>query len=178
MEWRRSRRRCFLASVGFHSIVTDNKLDLTGARLPLNPDGLRPKIKSLSFSVYPELYSSLPQPSCACRKVSDTKDRSAQSLGVVQSDMILPTSISPIRSSLELFDGFTATGTKLREEEKRDFESITSSSRHLFRKGCGSRQAAYSSRRLQTLVSSSGQRCFDLVKLGPQQRRLVKNISA
>ncbi|KAF3546923.1 hypothetical protein DY000_02005129 [Brassica cretica] len=131
MEWRRSRRRCFLASVGFHSIVTDNKLDLTGARLPLNPDGLRPKIKSLSFSVNPELYSSLPQPSCACRKVSDTKDRSAQSLGVVQSDMILPTSISPIRSSLELFDGFTATGTKLREEEKRDFESITSSSRHL-----------------------------------------------
>nr|VDC94474.1 unnamed protein product [Brassica oleracea] len=45
--------------------------------------------------------------------------------------MILPTSISPIRSSLELFDGFTTTGTKLREEEKRDFESITSSSRHL-----------------------------------------------
>ena len=92
------------------------------------------KIKSLSFSVNLELYSSLPQPSCACRKVSDTKDRSAQSLGVVQSDMILPTSISPIRSSLELFDGFTTTGTKLREEEKRDFESITSSSRHLFRK--------------------------------------------
>ncbi|KAL0676939.1 hypothetical protein Bca4012_004920 [Brassica carinata] len=55
------------------SIVTDNKLDLTGARLPLNPDGLRPKIKSLSFSVNPELYSSLPQPSCACHKWTKLK---------------------------------------------------------------------------------------------------------
>uniref|UniRef100_A0A0D3BV43 Uncharacterized protein n=1 Tax=Brassica oleracea var. oleracea TaxID=109376 RepID=A0A0D3BV43_BRAOL len=47
--------------------------------------------------------------------------------------MILPTSNSPIRSSLELSDGLTATGTNLREEERRDFELITSSSRHLFR---------------------------------------------
>lgn len=43
---------------------------------------------------------------------------------------------------------------------------------------CGSRQAAYSSRRPWKLVSSSGQRCFDLVKLGTRQRRLVETISA
>ncbi|KAF3557100.1 hypothetical protein F2Q69_00013236 [Brassica cretica] len=55
-ESRLSRCRCFLASVEFHSIVADSKLDWTGARLSLDPDRLRSKTNSLPLSVNLELY--------------------------------------------------------------------------------------------------------------------------
>ena len=129
-ESRLSRCRCFLASVEFHSIVADSKLDWTGARLSLDPDRLRSKTNSLPLSVNLELYHNhLVIVKRSRRRRVDLRNHS----GVFQLVMILPTSNSPIRSSLELSDGLTATGKNLREEERRDFESITSSSRHLFR---------------------------------------------